>query len=397
MTRFGHAMLEHWGFEPGILYLNHGTVGATPRRVLEVQQRIRDDIARHPSRFLLREVSGQNAGWRPAVTRLRAAAAEVAVFVGARGEDLVFVDNATAGVHSVLHSLRLEPGDEILLTDLGYGSIPNVAAFAARVRGATVRTVTMPYPPRSPEAMVEAIAGAIGPRTRIAVVDHVCSESALVLPIAEIAAACRARGVPVLADGAHAPGALWLDIPSLGVTWYTGNLHKWAWAPWSSAFLWAAPEYQTELHPPVISWGFGQGFAAEFDWVGTRDPSAWLASPAAITFMREVGLDAIRAWNHDLVWRAAHMLAERWGTTFEVPEQMVGCMATVPMPERFGTTKEEVVRLRDALLHEDGIEVQMHAWRGRPWTRLSAQIYNESGDFERLAAAVEARVRPGAL
>jgi isopenicillin-N epimerase len=385
-------MREHWALDPAITYLNHGTVGATPRRVLAAQQAIRDEIERQPSRYLLRELTSIRVGaWAPEVPRLRAAAREVAAFLGARGEDLVFVDNATTGVNTVLRSLDLDPDDEILVTDLGYGAVNNAAAFAARVRGAKSRVVEMPWPVQEPAQAADAIVAAIGPRTRVAVIDHVTSESAQMMPVADIAARCRARGVAVLIDGAHAPGALPLDIPALGADWYTGNLHKWAWAPRSSAILWVAPERQHGLHPLVISWGLDRGFTDEFDLIGTRDPSPFLAAPAGIAFMRELGLDRVRSYDHDLAWRAGRMLGERWGTTPGVPEAMVGTMITVPLPERFGSTREDAARLRDALLFEDKIEIQLHAWRGRLWVRVSAQIYNDEDDVARLARAVEGR------
>ncbi len=388
---FGRWMREHWAFEPGITYLNHGTVGAPPRRVLAAQQDIRDAIERQPSRVLLREVVGMLGATRLAPARLRAAAGAVAAFVGARGDDLVFVDNATTGVNAVLRSLPLSAGDEIVVTDHAYGAVANVAAFVARERAASVRTVAVPYPAFDPGALVDAVAAALGPRTRLVLVDHIASESALILPVAEIADRCRARGVPVLVDGAHVPGQLALDIPALRVDWYTANLHKWAHAPRSSGFLWATPERQAGLHPPVVSWGLDQGFHAEFDWVGTRDPSPWLAAPEGIAFLRDLGESDARAYNHGLAWEAARHLTERWGTPLVVREEHVGSMVTLPLPEGFGSAREDAARLRDALLFEDEIEVQVHATRGRLWVRVSAQVYNDRADIERLGEAVVAR------
>ena len=394
MTQFGKGMLEHWALDPEIIYLNHGTVGAPPRRVLAAQQAIRDEIERQPARFLLREISTPTTGAlsRCGRPRLREAADVVAAFLGARGDDLAFVDNATSGVNAVLRSLAFRPGDEILIPDLAYGAVALTAAFVARTHGATVRTVTMPHPIRKPEEVTAAIAAALNERTRVAIVDHVTSESALIMPLAEIAAACRARGVPVLVDGAHAPGAIAVDLESLGVDWYTGNLHKWAWSPRSCGVLWAAPERQSGLHPPVISWGLDHGFLAEFDWVGTRDPSAALAAPEGLAFMRELGVDAVRAYDHALAWQAARWLCERWGTRLETPESMIGTMAALPLPARAGATREDGVRLKDALLYEDGIEAQIHATHGRIEVRISAQVYNDMSDIERFAQAVEARI-----
>lgn len=390
--RFGKQWLAEFPLDPDVVYLNHGTVGVTPRRVLEAQRALLEAIERQPSRFLLRELTEALGG--PAsdrVPRMRVAAAEVAAFVGARADDLVFVDNATTGINAVLRSFPLAPGDELLVSDLGYGGVANAAAFAARDRGATLRVVTMPFP-FSADALVHAWREAIGPRTRLAIVDHISAESALVLPVARIAASLHERDVAVLVDGAHAPGAIPLDIPSLGVDYYVGNLHKWAWTPRSSGILWAPPARQAGLHPTVISWGLDQGFTAEFDLVGTRDPSSHLSAPAAIALFQEWGLDAIRDYNHHMAWRGACRLAEAWGTEPVAPESMVGTMATVPLPEAAGRDRDDAVRLRAALLAEDGIEVQMHAYRQRVHARISGQIYNDMDDVDRLAQAVLRRL-----
>ncbi|MGE5176177.1 MAG: aminotransferase class V-fold PLP-dependent enzyme [Hyphomicrobiales bacterium] len=392
MTAFGRALLPEWGLDPEIAYLNHGTVGAAPLRVLRAAERIRLEVERQPARFLLRELAAIRVGGpRATPPRLRTAAAQVGAFLGAAGDHVAFVDNATTGVNAVLRSLPLQEGDEIVRLDHGYGSVGLIAGYVARERGAAVRTVTVPFPEIAPDALLDALDRALGPRTRIAVLDHVTSESALVLPIAAMTARCRARGVPVLVDGAHAPGAIALDIPSIGADWYAANLHKWAWSPRSCGILWAAPERQAGLHPAVISWGLDQGFTTEFDWVGTRDPAPFLAAPEGIEAMRAIGVEAVRRHNHDLAWSAAKLLAERWETRFTTPEPAIGCMATLALPERAGHTAEDAARLRDRLLERDRIEVQLHAWGGRLWVRISAQVYNETADYERLAEAVLAR------
>ncbi len=393
--KFGHAALPEWPLDPAVLYLNHGTVGVTPRRVMAAAQAIREEIERGPSQFLLRRLTPDvGLGSRGTAGRpvLREAADAVAGLVGGHGEDLAFVDNITTAVTAVLRSVPLTAGDEILLTDFAYGAVAIAAEHRAREAGAVVRIVRMPDPPFTPEGVVEAIAAELGPRTRLAIVDHITSETALLLPVAAIAARCRAAGVPVLVDGAHAPGAIALDIPSLGADWYGANLHKWAWTPRSAGILWAAPGRQPGLHAPVWSWGADAGFPIEFDWIGTRDPSAWLAAPAAIAFMREVGLDTIFAHNHALAWEAAQRLSARLGTAPPAPESMVGTMASVALPKAAGSTREEAARLRDALLFEDRIEVPVLVRRDRLWLRVSAQVYVEEADLDRLADAVLARV-----
>lgn len=384
-------MLSEWMLDPEITYLNHGTVGATPRRVLAAQQAIRDEIERSPSAFLLRDLVNYVGPPTEKPGLLREAAAAVGRFLGARGEDLVFVENVTVGVNAVLRSLSLAPDDEILLTDHAYGAVANAATFAARERGARVVTVPLPWPPDT-DAVCAEIAEAFTSRTRLAVIDHVASQTAVVFPARRIAALCRERGVAILVDGAHAPGAIPLEIPSIGADWYVGNLHKWAWAPRSCGFLWAAPARRKDLHPPSVSWGLDKGFVHEFDWTGTRDPSPCLAAPAGIAFLQEMGVEAVQAWNRELARDAARTLTGRWETEPEIDPQGFGAMSLVPLPVVFGFTEAEAIRLRHALLVEDRIEVPVHVWKGRLWVRISAQIYNDRDDVDRLAQAVERRL-----
>ena len=392
---FGRSLFEQFPLEPGSIYLNHGTVGVTPLAVMRARAAILDEIERHPARYMIRELMTLGMSAPPEAPRLRAAAEQVASFLGVRGDDLVFVDNASAGVNAVLRGVALRPGDEILLTDHAYGGVARAAAFIAGQRGAKVATVTLPFPPGDPAEYVSRVAAAITPRTRLAVLDHVSSETALVMPLAGMAGVCRARGVPVLVDGAHAPGAIELDIAGLGVDWYAANLHKWCFAPRSCGILWAAPERHAGLHPGVISWGITHDdWLQEFEWTGTRDPSPWLAAPAGLAFMREVlGVAEMRAWNHELAWRSAQRLGERWGRPWTTPESMVGCMITVPLPSGLGPADIETAqRLRDALLFTHRIEAPVIARGGSLWARLSMQVYNDEDDIERFAEAVEALV-----
>ena len=389
-------MLEHWLLDPDITYLNHGTVGAPPKRVLLKQQALRDEMERQPSRFVLRELGlEQPAPWRRE-SRLREAIGLIAPFFGSRPDDLAFVPNVTTGINAVLRSVPFAPGDEVLLTDLGYGAVALAAGVVTRERGAAVRTAELPHPLRDPGEVVDSIVRALTPRTKLVVVDHITARTALVLPVAAITAACHARGVPVLVDGAHAPGSIALDIPAVGADWYAANLHKWAHAPRSCGIIWAKPELQATLHHPVVSWGCGHGFHAEFDHYATSDSTSYLAAPEGIAMLREWDFGAVRAYIHGLAVEAGRALADRWGTTIDAPDEMIGAMITVPLPASAGTTTDEAERLRTTLLVEDRIEVQMHAWRGRVWARVSAQIYNDRSDILRLADAVQRRAAAAA-
>ena len=394
MPTFGRSFLAQWWLDPAITYLNHGTVGATPRVVLETQQAWQRRIEAQPAAFLFRELMRVTAD-EPGAPRLllRQAADAVAEFVGARGDDLVFVDNASTGINAVLRSIALQPGDEIVVLDQAYGAVIKAAEFVARGAGARVVVAATPFPVQGDpiEAYVDAVERALTPRTRLAILDHISSNTALTLPVAAMTARCKARGVPVLVDGAHAPGAIALDIAALGADWVVGNLHKWAFAPRACGFLWVAPAHRAAIHPPTISWGLDVGLAQEFDWTGTRDPSAMLSAPAGLAFMRDVlGIEAMRTWNHDLVWRMASELSARWGQPFTTPESMVGCMASVALPARIDALGESAApALKDWLFLERRIEAQVLAINGHVCVRLAAQVYNDESDYERLADAVD--------
>jgi isopenicillin-N epimerase len=392
MPQFGRPMLAEWLLDPDFAYLNHGTVGAPPVRVLKKQQLLRDEIERAPSRFLLRELSGEHpAPWRRE-SRLREAAAPVAAFLGARPDDLVFVPNVTTGINAVLRSVALEAGDEVVIADLAYGAVTLAADLVTREHHATLRTIELPYPVRSRDAIVQAFASALTPRTRLVIVDHITAQTALVMPVAEIAAVCRPRSIPVLVDGAHAPGSLAVNIPALGVDYYAANLHKWAHAPRACGILWATADRQQTLRHPVVSWGSGKGFLREFEWQATADPTSYLCAQEGIALLQEWGFETVLGYIHGLAWEAAKWLTARWDTAIETPREMVGALVTVPLPERAGSTDDDARRLRLSLLVDDRIEVQLHAWRGRLWTRVSTQVYNDRSDIERLADAVLRRI-----
>ncbi|MCS6901776.1 MAG: aminotransferase class V-fold PLP-dependent enzyme [Myxococcales bacterium] len=389
---FGRAWLSHWKLDPAVLYLNHGTVGATPRRVLDRQQQLRDKMERHPSAFLLREVVAMVGTASPGPGLLRSAAAQVARFVGATPDNLGFVSNVTAGINAVLRAIPFQPGDEILLLDHAYGAIAGGARVLGGARGASIRWAKIPLPVEDSAQIVRAIEEAVSPRTRLAILDHITSSSALLLPIAEMTRALHRHGVPVLVDGAHAPGAVPVDVTAIGAEWYAANLHKWAWAPRSCGFLHVRSDLHQGLHAPILSWGVDQGLPAEFDWQGTSDPTPMLAAPEGIAMLEELGTEAVQRHNHCWAWTAATALRDELGATLLAAENLVGTMATVMLPASFGSTTADAVWLRDRLLFDKGIEVQVHDYQGRIHLRVSGQIYLDDRDIETLLRSLRSLV-----
>ena len=374
-----------WGLDPQAIFLNHGSYGATPKKVLQAQRAWQERLEAQPVQFMGEELP----------RALRAAAAELAKFVGAEPENLVFVENATGGVNTVLRSLSFRPGDQIACTNHGYGAVRQALRYISDCWGAVLVEAQIPFPIAGPEQVLAAFAAILTPQTRLAVLDHLTSPTALIYPLAELIGLCRQRGIPVLVDGAHAPGVLPLELESLGADWYTGNAHKWLFAPKGCAFLWVAPHRQAQTHPLAISHGYGQGFTAEFDWVGTRDPSAWLAISAALAFIRELGVERLRRYNHTLLLQARQLLLEKLEGIPPAPEKMLGFMATLPLPPFWQQwipelpLAERARRLHDYLWQVHRIEVPIIPFAGQLWVRISAQVYNHLAEYEQLALALQ--------
>ena len=387
---YGRHLLAEWMLDPSLSYLNHGTVGAPPRRVMEEYRRIQDQVERQPAQFQLRDLADIDGEGLPPRPHMRVAAEGVARHLGCAASNIVFVDNATTGVNAVLRSFPFAGGDEILVTSLGYGAVARVAEYVARGSGCTVRTVDLPPYDSTPEQYVELIDAAVGKNTRMVIIDHITSQTALVMPVREITARCRAKGALVLVDAAHSPGAIDVDIESYGADWYTANLHKWAFAPRSCGILWADPAHHAALHPTVISWGLDNGIAAEFDLLGTRDPAPWLTAPFALDLVEEWGGADLRRHNHDLAMQAAATIAGEFGRAHRTDEAMIGPMVNVGLPPRFGTTKEDANALQRRLLATHGIEIPLFPDDGGLRMRVSAQIYNDTTDIERLVVALRA-------
>jgi isopenicillin-N epimerase len=380
---------QHWSLDPAVAYLNHGSFGATPTAVLARQAELRREMELEPVDFLVRRL--------PA--RLDAARQALAAFVGADPADLVFVPNATAGVNAVLRSLDFGPDDELLTTNHVYAACRKTLDFIASRSGARVVVATVPFPLGSDDEVVAAVLNAVTSRTRLALLDHVTSPTALIYPLQRLLEELDSRGVATLVDGAHAPGLLPLDLANLGATYYTGNAHKWLCAPKGAAFLFVRRDRQAALHPAAISHGFLHGFQAEFDWTGTCDPTAWLCIPEAIRFLGSLlpgGWPAVMTANQALALRARSLLCETLGVAPPCPEAMLGSMASIPLPAaRQGSP---AARLDSdglsAWFRERGVETWLHPLP-LPVIRISAQLYNHIGQFERLAGLLDEALHGG--
>ncbi len=368
-----------WPLDPTITHLNHGSFGACPKAVLAEQAALRAEMEREPVDFLATQL--QN--------RLDAARKPLAVFLGADPVDLAFVTNATAGVNAVLRSLNFGPGDELLVTNHTYAACRKAAEYVAARTGARVVVATVPFPLRDDEEVVTAILACVSRNTRLALIDHITSPTALVLPVARLVAALRARGVETLVDGAHAPGQVPLALGELGAAYYTGNAHKWMCAPKGAAFLHVRRDRQRDVHPLVISHGYGSGFHAEFDWTGTCDPTPWLCIPEAIRFMGALlpgGWPEVMATNRALALRARVLLCASLGLDAPAPDTMIASMASIPLSlAEPGSPAASLDSDRlGGWFRERGVRTWLYS-HPAPLLRISAQLYNDIVQFEKLA------------
>jgi isopenicillin-N epimerase len=348
--------------------------------VLAAQEGWRRQMEAQPSLFMCRVLP----------EALRAAASALGALIGADGRDIAFLENATTGCNAVLRSLALRPRDEVLVLSHVYGAVRNTARYAASRAGARVVEAELPFPGTTADGVLAALGNALSSRTRLAVLDHITSASALVLPIARMIAVCHAAGVPVLVDGAHAPGQVPLDMQAIGADWYVGNCHKWLMAPKGAAFIWASPAHQSGLHPVTISHGYDRGFLEEFDWTGTRDPSAYLSVPDAIAFHHRLGGAALMARNKALAAEASAKVAQRLGSECGATGELAGAMGLIRLPVDGEASAERALCLRGGML-DKRCDVPLHAQAGAIWMRLSAQAYNEMADYEKVAE-IAARV-----
>lgn len=367
-----------FSLDPAVAYLNHGSFGAVPVSVQRTQQRLRDETESNPIKFFTQ-------GLHDRVEHTRR---HLAAFLGADPERSALMPNTTAGVSLALQSVRPGAGDEVLLTDHGYGAVALAVRRQCRRAGATARTVALPLGAEDAE-IVSRIRGALRPgRTRLLVVDQLTSATAAALPVERIAAAAREHDIPVLVDAAHAPGMLPVDVAAIGADFWVGNLHKWAFAPRGTALFAVGPGWPRRIDPLVVSWEQESGFPQSVEFQGTLDYTPWLAAPAGLFVLRTLGIDTVREHNAALAAYGQRVVGEALGLgAADLPEPgaATASMRILPLPAGLATTVPEAHALRQHIADKLAVETAINAWGGRGWLRLSAQVYNRPEEYDRLA------------
>ncbi|WP_142104465.1 aminotransferase class V-fold PLP-dependent enzyme [Pseudonocardia cypriaca] len=377
----GRPATEAWSLDPGMRHLNHGSFGAVPLVAQELQNQLRAEMERAP------------VVWFPALPqRIAAARREIAAFLSVAPGDLALVPNASAGVSAVYAALPRRRGGEIVVTDHGYGAVTMGAERLARRWGGTVRTARVPLDADDEQAY-EAVLAEVGDATDLIVVDQITSATARRMPVARIGAEARQRGIPLLVDGAHAPGLIEAPLAGLDCDFWVGNLHKWACAPRGTAALIARGPLRDALHPLIDSWGAAEPYPERFDHQGTVDATSYLAAPEALGFVeRTWGWGTVRRYMDDLAGYAERVVGAAFteltgaGSAVDVGEPVPG-MRLVRLPDGLADGRVAADELRDRAARELGVEAAFTSFGGAGYLRLSAAVYNTAADYEHFADA----------
>jgi isopenicillin-N epimerase len=382
-------LAQQFLLDPDVLFLNHGSFGACPRPVFEDYQRWQLKLERQPVEFL--------DSRRGLKANLQVAREALAKELSTAPDNIAQVSNATTGLNVIIQSLPLKPGDEILTTNHEYNALEKTWTYMARKTGAKVVVVNVPLPLTSAQQFHEAVAAGFTERTRVLFLSHITSPTALRFPIESLVKEARSRGVLSIIDGAHTPGHIPLNLDALGADFYSGNCHKWLMSPKGSAFVYCRPEWQTMIDPLVISHGwtadnkepgvrgpFGSSaFVDEIEMQGTRDPSAWLAVPAALEFRRTHDWWKVSAECTRLAQETAARLQQLTGLpALSSPEFCAPQMVAMPIPPC------EPLAIHDELLGKYGIEIPVFEWQGHYIVRLSCQGYNTRAQMDVLIGAL---------
>ena len=377
----------HWNLPDDVTYLNHGSFGPSPRVVQEAREEWSRRLEREPMDFFVRQMERY----------LDESADRLGAFVGADPGDLIFVENATAGMNLVAANVTLQPGEEVLCTNHEYGAVLRIWRRVCERAGANVVVRALPYPITSEQELIDVFFGGVTERTRLIVVSQITSPTAMILPVEAICRRASEFGVPVCIDGPHALAMLPLSIRRLGCDYYTASCHKWLSAPFGSGFLYVARRHQQGFGPITVSWGGSvsgrpASWKDEFTWSGTRDPAAYLAIPAAINFLESCGLDEFRLRTHELANYARERITAVTGLQPFHPDDAAwyGSMISLPIPPN-GVEPPKPGRrdpLQDVLWEEHRIEVPIVHWRGGRYIRVSCHLYNTRKEIDRLAGVL---------
>lgn len=369
--------------DPQVVFLNHGSFGATPKPVMETYHAWQMRLENQPVLFLGRKINDL----------LLEAREKLGIYLNANSDELVFVPNATHGANIIARSLRLTAGDEVLATQHEYGACDYAWEFVCLKSGSTYIRQPIPLPVQTEEEMIEQFWKGVTPRTKAIYLSHITSPTALRLPVRQICHRARENGILTVVDAAHSPGQIPVDLQSLNADVVIGNCHKWMMAPKGAGFLYVRRDVQSIVEPLIVSWGYhasddiatGSQFIDYLQWTGTHDPAAYLSVPAAIQFMEENAWDSVRQKCHELLTNALEQLSKLVGMEplYPLNSDFYAQMGIAPLPI------SDLVLLKKRLYEDYKVEVPLIQWQDRQFVRISVQGYNSQVDIDVLVTAIE--------
>ncbi|PKP17345.1 MAG: aminotransferase [Bacteroidetes bacterium HGW-Bacteroidetes-22] len=379
----------NWNLDPSVIYLNHGAFGACPLEIINEQRHWQQRLESSPLRFILREIDEKLYESKHALSR----------FIDTDTDGLALVPNATHGVNTILKSLDFKPGDEVLITNHIYPACRNVLFYILETKGIKIKEIELPLGEINSQLIINSVMEAVTPATRLVMLDHVTSPTALVFPVTEIVKELNRRGIESLIDGAHAPGSIPLSIKTINPTYYTGNCHKWMCLPKNCGFLWVREEARSKVVPLAIShaWGKETSFEKKFHWQGTADWSAALTLPYAIRFFEKQMPGGWGEWmerNHQMTIEARGVICNYLGLKPICSISMLASMAVIPIAAKADPINlgyNTIDRIQEQLYQKYNIEVPLFQWTGahQLLLRISSQQYNTLSQFHYLAESLD--------
>jgi isopenicillin-N epimerase len=373
---------HHFLLNPRVVFLNHGSFGATPKPVFRDYQRWQRELEYQPVEFLGRRFPGL----------MQAARKSLAEYLNTSADDLVYTPNVTVSVNIVARSLNLGPGDEVLTTDHEYGACDRTWRFLSMENGFVYKSQRIPVPFESSDAFIKSLWEGVTSKTKVIFLSHITSPTAMIFPIADVCARARREGILTLIDGAHAPGQIPLDIHAIGADFYGGNLHKWLCAPKGAGFLYARPEVQVLLKPLIVSWGYESetpsksAFIDLHEWTGTRDCAAYLSVPSAIKFQADHDWENVRIDCHTMLCEVQRRICALTGLSpINSNDSLFGQFVSIPLPD-----ETDIAKLKEDLYERYRVEVPLIQWNNRKLIRVSIQGYNTKRDVTALQKALQA-------
>lgn len=374
-------MKSQFQLDPNITFLNHGSFGSCPKPIFEEFQRFQSELESDPVEFIQRK--------QPKY--LKTARESLANFVGCQAQDLFFTANPTFAINIIMRSLKLVEGDEILSTNHEYGAMDRTWNFYCKKSGAKYIRQNISLPIVSKEQIIEEFWKGYNSNTKVVFLNQMSSATALIFPIKEICDKAQQLGLITIVDGAHVPGHIDLNLTELNPDYYTGTLHKWMLAPKGSSFLYVKREFQNDLEPLVVSWGYESVAPGESQFLdyhelqGTRDVSAFLCTPKVVEFLEENNWKAISESCKQIVLANYQRFCDLLNTKPLSPltTEFLGQMASVPI------NVTNAAELKELLYSKYKIQIPIMPLNGNFYIRYSINAYNSQEDLDKLYNALE--------